>query len=156
MHWTGTIYWTYADAVGGANGAPWWWWWCLWGELCQCLMEFPYYSYCRKPMRREFSVPTGTLMRKVLHAWCKLGSRTPNKIISDTRLCTNPWHLQEASSEVSSLLTQHASIEARSLLMPRIIFPPPPVIDEDVVSSPSVAAAQIGVLIRRALRFLKT
>jgi hypothetical protein len=32
------------------------------GELCCCLSEFLYYSYCRKSTGREFFVPARTLI----------------------------------------------------------------------------------------------
>ena len=34
----------------------------MWGELCCCLSEFLYYSYCRKSTGQEFFVPTRTLI----------------------------------------------------------------------------------------------
>ncbi len=34
----------------------------MWGELCCCLTEFLYYSYCRKSTGRKFFVPARTLI----------------------------------------------------------------------------------------------
>ena len=60
----GAIHWI--NAIREANGTT--WWWCLRRELCWCLTEFSYYSYCRKATvwGGSFSFPPEPIVVKLL------------------------------------------------------------------------------------------
>ena len=66
--WRGSLRWIgqicTSHAVGAANGSP--LWWCLLMSCAGGRWYFPYYSYHRKAMEREFFVPARTLIGVIL------------------------------------------------------------------------------------------